>query len=203
MQEKVGLAFDKGKSEVLLQYWSGMTGALYEDSQSITTNFGDYVNALLDKEYEVCDELVNEMMIGTAWEMDHGEVAEILKDVHKVCKMGAAKYGLDNYRSGILFSRRLNSAARHLLKYFVERELLDKESKQHHLIHFVANLLIVNSYCKCEILAAKFNDLETYISSNVHELAEEEFAFDTYEECKAFELGDAFSETPSGWEVTD
>ncbi len=70
---------------------------------------------------------------------------EFLLDLAKVLEFGAKKYGDNNWRKGLKWTRLYASALRHLFAW-VGGEKLDKESKMPHLLHAIANLLFLYEY---------------------------------------------------------
>jgi hypothetical protein len=53
--------------------------------------------------------------------------------VADVYTRGAAKYGDENWKAGIKYSRLFAALIRHLFAYWLRREQFDKENGQHHL----------------------------------------------------------------------
>lgn len=71
-----------------------------------------------------------------------------LAEVAKVCTMGAEKYGNNNWKKGSNYSTLIDSTMRHFVGDpntghggFLTGELLDPESKIHHLAHCAWNVL--------------------------------------------------------------
>jgi len=65
-----------------------------------------------------------------------------MEDLGKVLTHGAKKYGPNNWRKGILFSRLIAAAKRHLLK-FEQGKDIDSESGLNHLAHSMCNLMML------------------------------------------------------------
>ncbi len=72
-----------------------------------------------------------------------------LAEITKVMKKGADKYTKDNWRKGTNFSKRLNSAGRHLLK-FSRGEDLDDELNTNHLANVAVNAMFVYYWQRME-----------------------------------------------------
>jgi len=70
---------------------------------------------------------------------------EFIIDLSKVLQFGADKYGRDNWRKGLPWTRIYASALRHLLAW-VGGEKYDKESGMPHLLHAIANLMFLYEY---------------------------------------------------------
>ena len=68
-----------------------------------------------------------------------------LMAVAKVLGHGAAKYGRDNWRGGMDWSRLYGSSLRHIMQH-MEGEDLDPETGCSHLAHAAASLLFLLEY---------------------------------------------------------
>lgn len=55
---------------------------------------------------------------------------------------GEKKYGTNNFRKGIAYSRLADAAIRHLTQ-FMDGEDIDKESGNHHLFHCLASVAML------------------------------------------------------------
>lgn len=83
---------------------------------------------------------------------------KLLQDVSYVVKMGAEKYGHSNYKKGMRFSYCISSFMGHLLSHAQGQEL-DDESGHNHLLHCVANMLLLLGYLTDGNLVERFNDI--------------------------------------------
>lgn len=70
---------------------------------------------------------------------------EALEEVAKVLAFGAAKYGWNNWKDGMEWSRLLDASLRHIYA-FVDNTDLDPESGQSHLAHAICNLMFLIHY---------------------------------------------------------
>lgn len=71
--------------------------------------------------------------------------SDAILEIAKVATMGATKYSDNNWRSGMKWSRIMDAAQRHLLKYN-KGERIDEESKLSHLAHVAWNILALLEY---------------------------------------------------------
>lgn len=71
--------------------------------------------------------------------------SDAIVEVAKVATMGAQKYDDHNWRKGMKWSRLLDAAERHLLKYN-KGERVDEESGLSHLAHVAWNLMALIEY---------------------------------------------------------
>lgn len=71
--------------------------------------------------------------------------SDAILEVAKVATMGASKYDDHNWRGGMKWSRLLDAAERHLLKYN-KGDRIDEESKLSHLAHVAWNLMALLEY---------------------------------------------------------
>ena len=72
---------------------------------------------------------------------------EFLLEMTEVMKAGAEKYEKDNWRLGTSFSKRLNSAQRHLIKFLRGKDN-DKELGTNHLAMVAINCMMVYHWLK-------------------------------------------------------
>ena len=70
---------------------------------------------------------------------------DALLDIAKVLEFGAQKYGDHNWKKGIQWTRLIDAAMRHLIK-FNDGQNLDEESDLNHLAHSCANLMFLLYY---------------------------------------------------------
>lgn len=70
-----------------------------------------------------------------------------LEAISEVFQYGANKYGKNNYRKGMQYSRLIDAAMRHLVA-FADREDTDSESGLSHLAHCATNLCMLIEYTK-------------------------------------------------------
>lgn len=70
-----------------------------------------------------------------------------LEAIAEVFQYGANKYGKNNYRKGMQYSRLIDAAMRHLVA-FADREDVDSESGLSHLAHCATNLCMLIEYTK-------------------------------------------------------
>lgn len=77
---------------------------------------------------------------------------EALAELNKVHKLGDSKYDKGNWKEGILYSRILNAAIRHLTA-ILRGEYYDPESKLLHAAH---------AACNCEFLVFYMLNSERY-----------------------------------------
>jgi len=68
-------------------------------------------------------------------------------EVGKVLTYGKHKYGAHNWRKGILFSRNIAAALRHIFKW-ISGTSYDEESGCHHLAHACVDLLFILEYAE-------------------------------------------------------
>jgi hypothetical protein len=68
-----------------------------------------------------------------------------LEQIAQVLAFGATKYGWDNWKQGLKWSRPLDACLRHLYK-FANKEDLDDESRLNHLAHAACNLIFLMYY---------------------------------------------------------
>jgi len=68
--------------------------------------------------------------------------AQFIEDIAKVLGHGAKKYGENNWRAGLPWTRIYGAALRHLLAWG-RGEDVDKESGMSHLTHCATNLLFL------------------------------------------------------------
>jgi hypothetical protein len=153
--------FDEGKPELLFTYWLGLSPIYNEPKGDLLSSFSRYIDCFIEEDYEAVIDYSYTLIQYTARSLGLEEIS-ILTMVSEVSKFGANKYGLNNYIHGTQVSRRLNSASRHLLKYMIGNKVYDEESGLHHLAHFIANILIINSWVNDEEKMNKFNDMVQY-----------------------------------------
>jgi len=67
---------------------------------------------------------------------------DALEGITRVLEYGAEKYGRDNWLQGLPFTEVVDSALRHLLKWFKGEEL-DEESGLPHVDHIACNVLFI------------------------------------------------------------
>lgn len=82
---------------------------------------------------------------------------------------GANKYGRNNYRKGINFSRNIAAAQRHL-KAWNELETLDPESGLSHLDHAIACLAMLAVHEANNELSEKHDDRDIHQNSQASEI---------------------------------
>lgn len=68
-----------------------------------------------------------------------------LTEVAKVFEFGAKKYGRNNWKRGLQYSRLVDATFRHLMAV-VQKQDVDPESGHLHAAHAVANLLMLLSF---------------------------------------------------------
>lgn len=68
-----------------------------------------------------------------------------LIEIGKVLTHGAKKYGSNNWRKGLAWSRLLGASMRHLLS-FIGGEDKDPETRLSHLAHLGANIMFLLEY---------------------------------------------------------
>lgn len=71
--------------------------------------------------------------------------SDAIVEIAKVATMGAQKYDDHNWRKGMKWSRLMDAAERHLLKYN-KGERVDEESGLSHLAHVAWNLMALLEY---------------------------------------------------------
>ena len=81
---------------------------------------------------------------------------EAIIEVGKVFTYGANKYGKDNWRKGISFSKLFGATLRHLYKWFIGNDV-DEESGLSHLSHALANVMMLLVYTSNDIYS-KYDD---------------------------------------------
>lgn len=67
---------------------------------------------------------------------------EALEEISKVLSFGASKYGRNNWKKGIEYTRLLDASLRHLYAYS-EKQDNDPESGISHVAHAACNLLFI------------------------------------------------------------
>jgi hypothetical protein len=67
---------------------------------------------------------------------------EAIYEMAKAFQYGAGKYGRNNFKGGIEFTRLADATMRHLLE-FINGEDFDKESSNNHLGHALASLAML------------------------------------------------------------
>lgn len=72
---------------------------------------------------------------------------EALEEIAKVLTFGAKKYNKGNWRKGLLYSRVLDAALRHIYAYNNKQDT-DPETGISHLAHAACNLLFLLTYEK-------------------------------------------------------
>lgn len=77
-------------------------------------------------------------------------------DVCRICKFGAEKYGMDNYKKGMKWSRLIAAYLRHDMRIQEFGEHIDQESGLPHIAHKASNLQMLAEYIH---LGAGENDL--------------------------------------------
>lgn len=70
---------------------------------------------------------------------------DALKGVAHVLGFGAKKYGANNWKKGLDYSRVMDAALRHISS-FNEGEDMDSESGLHHIDHAICELLFLRWY---------------------------------------------------------
>jgi hypothetical protein len=86
-----------------------------------------------------------------------------LEGLSAVLTFGATKYGPNNWRKGIVYSRLIGSLKRHLTA--IEKgELIDPESGLPHIDHFGCNWMFLSTFMKTN---PSLNDLYYY---NINEI---------------------------------
>ena len=70
---------------------------------------------------------------------------DVLNQICEVLEFGAAKYGDNNWRKGMEWTRLYDAAQRHL-QAWLQNEDLDKESNINHLAHACCNLVFLLNY---------------------------------------------------------
>lgn len=73
--------------------------------------------------------------------------ADFVKDVAKVLALGAQKYGENNWRGGLKWSRTYGATLRHLYAWF-KGEDKDQESGLSHLAHAACNIMFLMEWEK-------------------------------------------------------
>ena len=68
-----------------------------------------------------------------------------VEEIVKVLQFGADKYGKDNWKGGMIWSRYCAAALRHILAWWMG-EQRDDESGYHHLAHACACLIFLMYY---------------------------------------------------------
>jgi transcriptional regulator with XRE-family HTH domain len=77
----------------------------------------------------------------------------------RVLESGAKKYGDNNWKKGILYSRIYSAALRHLMQFW-EIEKYDKDSDLSHLWHAITNIAMLIYYEEYPEIYNKFDDNE-------------------------------------------
>lgn len=80
-----------------------------------------------------------------------------MKAIARALNYGAGKYGRNNYKQGIAYTRVIAACLRHLTAW-QESENIDDESKLSHLDHAMACLAMLSYYESKPELASKFDD---------------------------------------------
>ena len=85
--------------------------------------------------------------------------AEILLMLGEIYEMGAVKYDASNWRKGMKWSKVYGPLQRHLLKAWSRSgtKLFDDESKKHHIMHALWNVVALAHYMTCPEYA-RFDD---------------------------------------------
>lgn len=85
-------------------------------------------------------------MAGTKFDKEKPKIHLLTKDsifdIADVLTWGAKKYGIYNFMEGIEYTRLIDAAMRHLLK-FSNGEDLDPESGKNHVAHAGANIIML------------------------------------------------------------
>ena len=145
---------DNGKPPVRYFYFAGLAAMRPENSATrvLALGYEDLVKALIDKERTGKNECVKLAEITLA-SMAHSfkiPPTEVLKEVSYVSKLGADKYGIFNYQSGMKWSRLVDALGRHLLHYTTE-DFIDEESLMDHRYHMLANLFMLAYFIENQV----------------------------------------------------
>ena len=91
--------------------------------------------------------------LGEATKDDKGKPAlsllprSAVEEIAAVLEMGAQKYGRDNWKEGMHWTRLIDAALRHIYA-FADKEDIDPESGITHLAHAATNLMFLLEYYK-------------------------------------------------------
>lgn len=66
-----------------------------------------------------------------------------LRQIASVLMHGAKKYGRDNWKKGLEYSRLFSACQRHLIAWWEDYEDIDQDSGLPHLAHAICNLLFL------------------------------------------------------------
>lgn len=156
MMTEEALKADDGKYEALYNYHQGL-GVYYE----IMSQINPLPEGNQLKKYNVF--FHKRLLIQALKEDNRGNMALALFNIwflceeylmrefrnpieliSKTCKMGADKYGMDNYRNGFEYSRLVNSLFRHLDEMnTIDWDVVDEESGLPTIAHVGANVMML------------------------------------------------------------
>lgn len=135
-----GTKYDHDKPMLVYNYWQGIMNFLPHCDFNFSQEVFD-LKLVLDSAKNNNSGLyeINKILLCLKAEIGL-DTLPIITEVSRVCKMGADKYGLLNYRKGIHYDRLLSAALRH---YWKGLHRLDEESGLPHWAHLFSNLFML------------------------------------------------------------
>ena len=131
--------YDVGKPPAFYNYWDGIYHIVRDENKLFVKRMRNITQAGSEEE-----------LIDALWKLFDFMNINIL-DISRVCYYGARKYGMNNYKGGMEWSRLLNAMGRHACKYYLLNESKDDESKIDHRYHAGANVIMLIEYIRADL----------------------------------------------------
>ncbi len=142
-----GVKDDDDKAPARFFYFRGLASMIDQKHGVLAIRYEVLLESLVMKDACVKGDLnfLTKEIIQSLMESFKIHPAEVLKEVSYVSELGANKYGIFNYKTGMKWSRLMDATARHLLHHVMD-DYIDEESTKDHRYHILANLFMLAYY---------------------------------------------------------